>query len=94
MVDVFDLQGARGYPSSIENASVVSYVCDSEVMTIDLEREYGLIEDAGVAASPDSARAGALRAKSRRPRSRSLTCIFTVGGMPTGPKFGFRQSCQ
>lgn len=50
VVDVFDLQGARGYPTSIENASVVSYVYDPEVMTIDLEGEYGLIEDAGVAA--------------------------------------------
>lgn len=50
VVDVIDLQDGRGYPSSIVNASVVSYVYDPEVMTLDLESEYGRIEDTGISA--------------------------------------------
>lgn len=50
VVDVIDLQDGRGYQSSIVNASVVSYVYDPEVMTLDLESEYGRIEDIGISA--------------------------------------------
>lgn len=48
VVDVLDLQDGRGYPSSIVNASVVSYVYDSEVLTHDLEAEYARIESTGI----------------------------------------------
>ncbi|GGO59882.1 hypothetical protein GCM10010910_03920 [Microbacterium nanhaiense] len=50
VVDVIDLQHGRGYPSSIMNASVVSYVYDPQVMSLDLESEYGRIESDGVVA--------------------------------------------
>lgn len=49
-VDVLDLQGGRGYPSSIMNASVVSYVYDPEVLTQNLEDEYARIESRGISA--------------------------------------------
>ncbi|KIC59978.1 hypothetical protein RM52_00745 [Microbacterium hominis] len=47
-VDVLDLQGKRGYFTSIENATVVGYVYDPGVLSHDLEAEYGQIESAGV----------------------------------------------
>ncbi len=50
VVDVLDVQDGRGYPSSIENASVVSYVYDSAVMAYDLENEYAGIESEGASA--------------------------------------------
>lgn len=50
VIDVLDLQDGRGYPSSIVNASVVSYVYDPEVMTQDLESEYARIEATGISA--------------------------------------------
>jgi len=50
VIDVLDVQDRRGYPSSIENASVVSYVYDPAVLTHDLEGQFGDIEDAGTSA--------------------------------------------
>lgn len=50
VVDVLDLQDGRGYPSSIVNASVVSYVYDPEVLMQDLESEYARIEGTGISA--------------------------------------------
>ncbi|MGV8970688.1 MAG: DUF4238 domain-containing protein [Rhodoglobus sp.] len=50
VVDVIDVQDGRGYPSSYKNASIVSYVYDSAVLTLDLEREYGAIESQGISA--------------------------------------------
>lgn len=49
-VDVLDLQDGRGFPSSFENATVVSYGYDAEVFTHDLERDYWRIEDRGIPA--------------------------------------------
>ena len=49
-VDVIDLQEKRGFKTSIENATVVSYVYDPEVLTVDLERHFANIESAGTAA--------------------------------------------
>lgn len=43
-VDVLDIQDGRGFPSSIENATVVSYAYDPEVLTHDLEDDYAGIE--------------------------------------------------
>ena len=50
VVDVLDVQDGRGYPSSVENASVVSYVYDPAVMTHDLEGAYAGIESKGFSA--------------------------------------------
>ncbi|MHA7269534.1 hypothetical protein [Arthrobacter sp. HLT1-20] len=50
IVDVLDLQDGRGFPSSFVNATVVSYGYDTEVLTHDLERDYGRIEDRGIPA--------------------------------------------
>src|SRR4051812_32998161 len=50
VVDVLDLEGHRGYATSIRNASVVSYAYEAEVLTIDLETEYARVEGAGIAA--------------------------------------------
>lgn len=49
-VDVLDLQDGRGYPSSVENATVVSYGYDTGVLSRNLEIEYGLIENRGIPA--------------------------------------------
>lgn len=48
LVDVIDIQHRRGFPSSIKNATVVSYVYDPNVLTRDLEDDYSRIEDAGI----------------------------------------------
>lgn len=48
VIDVLDLQLGKGYPSSVENASVSSYVYDPEVLTHDLEGAYASIEGKGV----------------------------------------------
>ncbi|MBS1674464.1 MAG: hypothetical protein JSS74_10915 [Actinobacteria bacterium] len=50
IVDVLDVQEGRGYPSTIGDASVVSYVYDPEVLGHDLEGEFSAIEGGGVAA--------------------------------------------
>lgn len=50
VVDVLDVQNGRGYHSSYKNASIVSYVYDSAVLTLDLEKEYGVIESQGISA--------------------------------------------
>lgn len=50
VVDVIDLQDGRGYPSSYLSATVVSYGYEPEVLTHDLERDYGRIEDRGIPA--------------------------------------------
>lgn len=50
VVDVLDVLEGRGYPSSIENATVVSYVYDPAVFTHDLEKRFAAIEDKGVGA--------------------------------------------
>lgn len=50
VLDVLDVQEGRGYPSSYKNASIVSYVYDPAVLTVDLEAEYGAIEGRGMAA--------------------------------------------
>lgn len=47
-VDIIDIQHRRGFPSSIRNATVVSYVYDPNVLTHDLERDYWAIEDRGI----------------------------------------------
>jgi hypothetical protein len=50
IVDVLDLQDGRGYPSSYEKATVVSYAYDPNVLTRNLERDYSLIESNGTPA--------------------------------------------
>lgn len=47
-VDVLDVQHGRGFPSAIENATVVSYAYDPEVLTHDLERDYARTEASGI----------------------------------------------
>lgn len=47
-VDVLDIQDGRGFPSSIENATVASYAYDPAVLTHDLESDYARIEDSGI----------------------------------------------
>ncbi len=49
-VDVLDLQGGRGYLSSVESATVVNYGYDTEALTRDLERDYWGIENSGIPA--------------------------------------------
>lgn len=49
-VDVLDLQDGRGFPSSFENATVVRFGYDTEVLTHDLEGDYGRIESSGIPA--------------------------------------------
>jgi len=50
VVDVIDRQDGRGYPSSYLSATVVRYGYDSEILSYDLEHEYGRIEDRGLPA--------------------------------------------
>lgn len=50
IVDVLDLQDGRGYASSYEKATVVSYAYDPNVLTRNLERDYSLIESNGTPA--------------------------------------------
>lgn len=50
IVDVLDLQDGRGYPSSYEKATVVSYAYDPNVLTRNLEQDYSLIESNGAPA--------------------------------------------
>lgn len=50
IVDVLDIQDGRGYASSYEKATVVSYAYDPNVLTQNLEREYSLIESNGTPA--------------------------------------------
>lgn len=47
-VDVLDLKGGRGYPSAIENATVVSEAYESNVLSPDLEKIYAKIESRGI----------------------------------------------
>lgn len=49
-VDVIDLENRRGFPSSINRATVVSYVYDPTVLTHNLEKTYSDIENAGIPA--------------------------------------------
>jgi len=49
-VDVLDLKHGRGFSWSVENATVVSYAYDPQVLSRDLERDYSEIEGAGVPA--------------------------------------------
>ncbi|MFJ8895204.1 hypothetical protein ACIRCZ_11490 [Leifsonia sp. NPDC102414] len=49
-VDVLDIQHGRGFPSSIENATVVSYAYDPGVLTHDLENDYARIENRSIPA--------------------------------------------
>jgi len=49
-VEVIDVQHGRGVTSSIENATVVSYVYEPAVLTHDLEAEFALIESRGLSA--------------------------------------------
>ncbi len=49
-VDVIDLQDSRGFKTSVESATVVSYVYDPEVLTVDLEGHFSQVESAGTAA--------------------------------------------
>lgn len=48
VVDVLDVHEGRGFPSSIENATVMSYVYDPSVMTHDLEGRFADIEARGM----------------------------------------------
>jgi hypothetical protein len=48
LVDVLDVQHGLGYPSSIENATVVGSVYEPEVLTRDLEGDYALVETGGL----------------------------------------------
>lgn len=45
---MLDIQQGRGFTSSVDNATVVSYVYDPQVLTRDLERDYAHIEDRGI----------------------------------------------
>lgn len=47
-VDVLDLEDGRGFASTIESATVVSYAYDPEVLTHNLESDYARIEDRGI----------------------------------------------
>lgn len=49
-VDVVDLEQGRGFRTAIGNATVVSYVYDPELLTNDLEGDYGKIESAAAPA--------------------------------------------
>lgn len=48
IVDVLDIQHGRGFQTSVENATIVSYVYEPEVLTHDLEGEYARIENEGI----------------------------------------------
>ena len=48
LVDVIHIQHRRGFPSSIKNATVVSFVYDPNELTRDLEDDYSRIEGAGI----------------------------------------------
>ncbi|OWP20308.1 hypothetical protein CBF90_02090 [Microbacterium sp. AISO3] len=50
VIEVIDKQKGERYPSSIKNATIVSYVYDSSVLTQDLEAEFAAVEDAGIPA--------------------------------------------
>lgn len=49
-VEVIDLEHQRGFISSFENATVVSYAYEPLVLTHDLESEYAQIESRGIPA--------------------------------------------
>jgi hypothetical protein len=49
-VEVLDLQHGRGFVSSVENATVVSYAYDASIMAQNLEGHYAGIEDRGIPA--------------------------------------------
>lgn len=49
-VEVLDLEKGRGFKTSIQNATVVSYAYDPRVLTRDLEQEFSRIEGSGVRA--------------------------------------------
>ncbi|MBO0984998.1 hypothetical protein IOC53_14180 [Rathayibacter sp. SD072] len=48
VVDVVDIQDQRAFSTSINNATVVSYVYDPKVLTLNLEKIYSDVEDAGI----------------------------------------------
>lgn len=50
ILEVIDLQDRRGYRSSFEKATVVSYGYDPKVLSRDLERDYSRIENSGIPA--------------------------------------------
>lgn len=50
IVDVLDLQDGRGYRSSYNKATVVSYGYDAKILTRDLELDYSHIENCGTPA--------------------------------------------
>lgn len=45
-VDVIDIEQGRGFKATINNATVVSYVYEPSVLTVNLEAEFGRIESA------------------------------------------------
>jgi len=49
-VDVIDMARNRGYPSSVNNATVRSFAYEPNVLTHDLEQEYSEIESEGMRA--------------------------------------------
>ncbi len=50
VLDVLDVHDGRGYHSSYKNASIVSYVYDPAVLTVDLESRYADVEGQGMVA--------------------------------------------
>lgn len=49
-VDVIDIGRNRGYPSSINNATVRSYAYEPNVLSRDLEQDYSVVESQGMKA--------------------------------------------
>ncbi|WIE56301.1 DUF4238 domain-containing protein [Curtobacterium sp. MCBD17_003] len=49
-LDVIDLSRNYGYPSSVNNATILSYAYEPSVLPRNLEQEYSIIESNGVAA--------------------------------------------
>jgi hypothetical protein len=48
IVDVLDLEQGRGFATSFQNATVLSYVYEPEVLTHNLEGDYDRIENRGI----------------------------------------------
>lgn len=49
-VDVIDVGRHRGYPSSVNNATVRNYAYEPNVLSHDLERDYSVVESQGLQA--------------------------------------------
>ena len=49
-VSVIDCQNDRGFTTSVDSATVVSYVYDPQVLTVDLEARFAKTEAAGIKA--------------------------------------------